>query len=753
MYYFTYKDSILKYAPEQIDTIKATLYDYQEWKYLTREDHYLDALYPGGKEFNSENFHWMLRTTGHLFSHEFHSEDERNNHLLSFTDVNGVERTNIDIINYFDGFLNNLTRSLYSSGRVEWNSFNYWAHTVNPLLSLYQGADKCNNPLGEKAKKQAKACLDWMMVEAALHYLDGYHIAADARAKSVYVNNKPGGIGVYTYAFFTDEENHPSFGTDYWDTHSPGTHESGFLLSTDYRPPQVIRDIAQRKFQLPVEIQSAKPFYHVDFGDYLGMGQPPYYNWKGDNEKSRRFEFETIYMGENFLMSSIAGGRPDGGQGTYSEQAQWEIGVKGNDNGALQITGNAGYAGQTPAGRWPYHEIGQYRNMMVHLTKSPSTNQFFILIPDANDNIAPSGSGTNYEWNGNDLFVDMGNDVYIAFISYAATGHSVNNSTSLGDNHTQVTWNFTANQLGGIIIEVGTASDYTSFVDFVSALNFPAITAVDDTTIEYESVIGNTIKMVYTSPIDYYMVEGTEDTPASNPVTGGNYPKVWGDGEYIDYLTWDSYKTVYGTPIVNQEWGSGVMDLSNGTKMARIKVDLKTSEVSYFIKDESNPPYRPDYYYTNPGSFENSSFLDSSYTVISVDWDIDNDGVYDVEGESINYGFSSSGDKRVSMKISTDNNCYYQASKTVYVDLGNIIMGNKESSIYVSPNPTTDFIQFIGLRDDAEVFIFSGEGKIVLNQRINRSSGKISVKDLIPGIYYVQLFSDKESLGIKLLKQ
>lgn len=499
-----------------------------------------------------------------------------------------------------------------------------------------------------KKQKKAKACLDWMMLEAALHYLNGFHIAADARAKSIYLNNNPRGIGVYTYAFFTDENNHPSFGEDYWDTHDPRSHESGFLINTDYQPPIIRRDIAQRNFELPVEIRSAKPFYHLDFGDYFNSNRKPYHYWKGDNKKSRRFEFETIYMNKNFLMSSIAGGRPDGRQGTFSEQAQWEIGVKGTDNGALQISGNAGYAGQTPAGRCPYYEIGQFRNVIIHLSKSPSSNQFFVLIPYKNDNLRNSGLGTNFEWNNNNLFMDMGNDVYIAFINYNQSNHSVDNSTGLGDGHTKVTSNFPNNELGSIIIEVGTADEFTSFDSFKTALNSPALSTINDTTIKYISATGHTIRMAYTSTTFFKMTEGTEDTPSPNPTeVAKNYPKVRGNGEFIDYSTWNNYETVLGPEIVNQKWESDIMDLSNGNEKIRVKADPYTAEVNYYKKDEDTPSFSPNFEFTNPDSFSNNSFLNPIHENNDILWDIDNDLNCDLSGDNIKHEFTEDGVKKI----------------------------------------------------------------------------------------------------------
>lgn len=159
MYYFQYKDR-LPYS--QLEHTRRHLYNGNGWEYLTRTDGYMDPIYlppayPYGTEFNSENFNWMARMSGYLFAHEYSDTVK---------------------ITYFDRYIKNWIRALYNVGRVEWNSNNYWGHTFNPLLSLH------TNARDPEVKKMAKAGLDWMVAEAAIHYLDGFFAAGDVRAKS-----------------------------------------------------------------------------------------------------------------------------------------------------------------------------------------------------------------------------------------------------------------------------------------------------------------------------------------------------------------------------------------------------------------------------------------------------------------------------------------------------------------------------------------------------------------------------------------
>lgn len=762
MYYFTYKDSILKYTPHQIDTVESTLYDYEEWKYLMRKDHYLDMVYPNGTEFNSENFHWMLRSAGHLFAHEFHLTNGHNNHRLSFRDADSIHRKNVDVLRYFDGFVNNLTRALYNAGRVEWNSDNYWAHTMNALVTLYEGADRCNNPNGATMKKKAKACLDWMMLEAALHYLDGYQVAADARAKGGYINQAPGSISAYTYAYFVDSAHMPSYGQDYWDTYTPDDAVGGFLLNTKYRPPEWIIDIAQKNIALPVEIQSAKPFYHIDFGDYFNKGEAPYHYWKGDSKKSRRFEFETLYLDEHYIMSSIAGGRPSGNLGVFSEQAQWEIGIEGNGNGAMQISGNAADYNYAPAGRCPYHEIGQFRNVMMHLVRKPYSNLFYVLIPDRHNELSESGSADWYKWKGKDLYINWHDSVYMALRQLDATGLSIDTSSNKGDQHTEITWSFADNDLGGVIIEMGQVASYHSFEQFVDSVHTMNISRLNDSTIRYHSASNHSIKMAFTSPVSYKMTENTENTPSINPYSpAANYPELWGDSTYINYEEWDSYHTSLGH-LIEQPWGNGRLSYNIHQQEGAVKIDATTAEAHYKQLRESDSAYGTDFRYQEPNRLISDSRMPPDYQIDTVRWDIKTNGFWDETGKSTDFStkWLDTTGTPIRLQVITDQHCTFETTKTVKVVNDISPVAKRHSAIQVFPNPA-----------DKEITIlinhpYKGPVQLKLNQvngqlsrriqkdkRSEQWNHRINLQELLPGTYIltVKLANEQTTHQVKLV--
>lgn len=599
MYYFNWKDSIAKLDPaqqkkiyERVDTM---------WRYLMRSDHLLDACCgyneQGGKEFNSENFQWMLKAAGYLFSHEL-QDKKVNDRLVDATkkEIKGIEVRDeesgevkiidceeVDLISYFDNSIINLTKALYNAGRVEWNSNNYFGHTLNPLHTIYQCAEKSGDPNWEKNKKRAQGCLDWMLLEAALHYRDGFQVAADSRAKNGSFLPFKGSYFPYTIPYFADSVLYPSFGENIWKSRNPGDAEIGFLLSSSYRPPKIILDIAQKKFSLPVEIQSAKPFYHIDKGRYFNAdgtikGESAYSNW--NNPKyGRRFEFETLYIGNRFTMSSVATGRPDGSLGTFSEECLWRLGVDGENSGCIMLSGNAGDMEST-TGRYPWHEISQYRNMMMQLVKSETNNSIWIAVPkvlSTNDSLIIKDD--------NSIYLNAGNGV---FISVKATGTpEITVASEYGESgdYDRIEFKWDTSELGGLIIEVDETPVNQSFIRYVE-INKDRIPIITGERCSYVNSAGNLLEMEFVNPKPYLMVENTFDTPDPNPwPDGGTYPKVWHDGEEVDFNSWDSYKTVFGSPVVNQKWGSGCLELNSKQESVRICVDPDSGEVKFYSSD------------------------------------------------------------------------------------------------------------------------------------------------------------------------
>lgn len=543
MYYFTFKD---KLPADQISHAK-NMIQKQGWEQMMRPDGRMDPIY-SLTEFNSENFNWMARMAGVLWAEELGDAEKKA---------------------YFDGYLMNLTRALYNAGRVEWNSNNYWGHTFNPIMSL------ASNVKDPEHRERAWAIADWMVLEAALHYLDGFQVAVDTRAKTNAYKPFAGSVWAYTYLYFVGDGFHPTFKPNAIHSHQHYKSEAGYFGYSTYRPPQVAIDIAQKKFKTPVEIQSAKPFYRLDNNNYKA--------WDGTGD-GRRNEFETLYLGENFILASLATLRPSGlaehpneGPGgpvqrPFSEQSVWRLGVKGNGNGAVQVYGNAGAPGgwgkgwDTMAGRQPWEQIGQYGPTMIRLWKA--LERGWIAVPNG----AKTKNGP-----GNRLFVDMGHGVYFGICPVNATGYAaedIKGRKGKPGTHKRHVWTFNKAKLGGLVLEVGTKSTHGSFANFSKSFQQSKPTVTGD-AVQWASLNGDKLKVEHTGVTTYTMIDGTVIKPA------GKLPKVWMDGKETDFMSWNSYEVIRGEKIIDQPWGGGQLTATVNGKGMQVTIDPETAEAAW----------------------------------------------------------------------------------------------------------------------------------------------------------------------------
>ncbi len=526
LYYFSYKNLV---PADQLEQVRRMM-GQTGWRYCTRPDHYMDPIY-AITEFNSENFDWMARLAGLMFAYEFDQQT---------------------YISYFSDYADNWVRVLYHCGRLEWDSQNYFAYCFQPVLVLYEYAPT------PKIKQQAQAVLDWMLITAALHYLDGFQVGPDVRAKSYAYQPFSGSAWFYTYLYYVGPEYHPSFAAEKA-IQNASANFIGYPLYSSYRPPQVAIDLAQRKFQTPVEMHNAKPYYGLDFNNYQ--------DWNGKSVNSRRFAFETLYLERNYTLGSVATYRPDGnarmktqGQMMFSEQSVWRLGVLGDDNGCLQIFGNAG-ALEGMAGRCPQEEIGQDRNVLMRLIRG--TDRMWVAIPQQRPVLFHSDTA----------FVDMGHGVYVAFIPHRAQSLIVDRFSS---SHLKLTWYFSATELGGLVTEVGTEQEHGSYSSFIRKVRKTTyLSSLDSDQLEYRSTSGRRLRMQYQPTTRYVLIDGTVIDPA------GVVPRVWVEEGELDFENWQSYQVCYGEDIVHQDWGSGVLTAQCQNRGLRISVSPHTAEVSY----------------------------------------------------------------------------------------------------------------------------------------------------------------------------
>jgi hypothetical protein len=542
MYYFQFYSML----PEAQKARAKQMLQSKGFDQTSRTDGKMDPIYDL-TEFNSENFNWMSRMAGLQWAYALNDAPRKA---------------------FYEEHLDNLTRALFNAGRVEWNSNNYWGHCMNPVIVLATHAPT------EKIRAQATAIADWMVFEAAIHYLDGFQVGPDVRAKTNAYKPFAGSVWPYTYLYF--QTGFPTSFSQEAAKKDFGKSEVGLLAYSTYRPPQVAIDIAQRKFPTPVEIQSAKPFYHLDNDNYA--------DWQGNTERSRRFEFETLYLERDYTLASLATLRPNGiyafkpggrEQKPFSEQNVWRWGVKGRGNGALQVFGNAGPEGgwgngwDTMAQRQPWEQIGQYHNVIMRLFRN--LDRAWVAIPVEAKTVTDAQGR---------LFVDMGHGVYGAFLPYNGGGlkqeaFPFNAKKNETQTHHRFIWTLNPQALSALVLEVGTQAEHGSFDGFRAAIAKSGFSAPGANQLGYRSSTGNVLGMEHTGVTTYKMVNGDVVDPA------GKLPRVWRDGKEIDFSSWDSYQVSHGFPLIQQKWGSGTLTARSDDHTLQIQIDPATAQVQY----------------------------------------------------------------------------------------------------------------------------------------------------------------------------
>ncbi|MBD3376805.1 T9SS type A sorting domain-containing protein [candidate division KSB1 bacterium] len=527
LYYFLFKDQL---PSAHRDLVKTMLYD-KGWSYLRRPDHHMDPIYRI-TEFNSENFNWMSRLTGFLFAHEYNDPDQ---------------------IDFFETYVDNWTRAIFNAGRVEWDSNVYFAYCFQPALVLYECAPT------PKSKRQAQAVLDWMCITAALHYMDGFQSGPDVRAKARAYRPFDGSAWFYTNLYFAEFGAYPSITEQEWIDQAK-RHFVGFAAWSSYRPPLVAIDIAQRRFETPIEMHNAKPFYHLDQNNYA--------DWKGDTPSSRRFEFETLYLEKNYTLGSLATFRPDGNavmntqnQKMFSEQNVWRLAVRQHTGGALQVFGNAG-EDMDMAGRCALEQIAQYENVMIRVMKHQL--KMWIALPQSATVIRKDSI----------LFANLGHNVYLAVLAFNLP---LIDSATFDATHDRYTWHDrrSGDDLRGMVLEAGTKENYGSLETFIQEIMLHRqLTQVGDDSIQY--VFDNKkLEMRYMPPTVYTLVDGTVIDPA------GVIPRVWRDGREVEFSLWESYEVVRGEPIVSQEWSGGELSAQVYGKGMTIRADDRSADIRW----------------------------------------------------------------------------------------------------------------------------------------------------------------------------
>mgnify|MGYP003933429727 CR=1 FL=1 len=239
--------------------------------------------------------------------------------------------------------------ALYYGGMGEWESENYLGHSISPLLSLYDFAKD-----GE-VKMLAKAALDWMCASGAVKYWRG---GFNGPTRRDYNHPYPfgGSAPAMLWMWFGDSPIRPQ------EFESDEIH----VITSAYRPPRAVVQLAHKNFSRPAELVACKVPYSP-WNDPLGL-EPEYR--------------ETHYFGHAFQFGTLARGTQD------PDVNGFKILVFSSKLGAETIIAGP-VSDPTHLGSPKYEKgllaehscVGQNRNIAIYLSEQ-SPHPYLWLVPD-----------------------------------------------------------------------------------------------------------------------------------------------------------------------------------------------------------------------------------------------------------------------------------------------------------------------------------------------------------------------------------
>jgi hypothetical protein len=232
---------------------------------------------------------------------------------------------------------------LYNVGMMEGDSSVYIGHTMAPYHNLYDFAED------PEVRLMAKAALDWLYAAGAVKYWRGAYGGPNNRdyggANKVWGASATHPLGLYFGdAVIPDPEGH------YDDVHH---------ITSAYRPPAAVVELARKQIAKPVEILATKPHYELWTG---GNATPMYY--------------ETQYLGETFQMGSAVSRIPMRPWTPNIFKLMAYNSKRGVDYFAVNTEPVWGHAVKNKG-----DQIAQYRNLMIWLRPARGQEAFHFQLP------------------------------------------------------------------------------------------------------------------------------------------------------------------------------------------------------------------------------------------------------------------------------------------------------------------------------------------------------------------------------------
>ncbi|MFN5970894.1 MAG: hypothetical protein ACK47N_06335 [Microcystis sp.] len=339
--------------------------------------------------------------------------------------------------------------ALYNIGMGEWDSEVYHGHTFAPYLNLYDFAQDT------EVKQWAKMALDWLSMAASVKYYRG---GWGSPVKRDY----GGSNGVMR------SDSARTFWLYFGDTPVPNNRpelDSLYLITSRYRPPLAVMELARKNFNKPVEILASKPLYE---------------NWKPGNNQSPGY-WETQFIGPSYQMGSLAGTFPDG------DVASFKLMAFNQHKGVDFFVANTGKNGVKP-GKNPGDEIGQYRNLLIWLR--PADQAFFWQLPKT----------AKVEKDDNIWFIQLEKTwLALRLINLSSPEIIEIPNSPYPDDHTYQALP-TGNNYAGFALEVGEAATQGSYENFKSIFKQKSqvnLTQINQGSLLFKGSQGQSLQFTY----------------------------------------------------------------------------------------------------------------------------------------------------------------------------------------------------------------------------------------------------------------
>ncbi|MBD2290554.1 hypothetical protein H6F92_17900 [Microcystis wesenbergii FACHB-1317] len=339
--------------------------------------------------------------------------------------------------------------ALYNIGMGEWDSEVYHGHTFAPYLNLYDFAQDT------EVKQWAKMALDWLSMAASVKYYRG---GWGSPVKRDY----GGSNGVMR------SDSARTFWLYFGDTPVPNNRpelDSLYLITSRYRPPLAVMELARKNFNKPVEILASKPLYE---------------NWKPGNNQSPGY-WETQFIGPSYQMGSLAGTFPDG------DVASFKLMAFNQQKGVDFFVANTGKNGVKP-GKNPGDEIGQYRNLLIWLR--PADQAFFWQLPKT----------AKVEKDDNIWFIQLEKTwLALRLINLSSPEIIEIPNSPYPDDHTYQALP-TGNNYAGFALEVGEAATQGSYENFKSIFKQKSqvnLTQINQGSLLFKGSQGQSLQFTY----------------------------------------------------------------------------------------------------------------------------------------------------------------------------------------------------------------------------------------------------------------